>query len=148
MTEEKRRSLQCKIYPLDTLKDYMFVVVCTNYGGKWVLSKHKERRTWETQGGHIENGESAIESAKRELFEESGITDVEIYPVCDYLGYDKDGSANGVAFLAVARSLGALPESEMKEIKAFDVLPEELTYPDVTPKLIEEAKKILKKQRI
>ena len=53
-----------------------------------------------------------------------------------------------MAFLALAKSLGALPESEMKEIKAFDVLPEELTYPDVTPVLIEEANKILKKQRI
>lgn len=148
MVDKKRRSLQCKVYPLNTLDNYMFVVVCTNYRGKWVLSKHRERETWETQGGHIENGESAIESAKRELFEESGITDVEIYPVCDYLGYDKDGSANGVAFLAVARSLGALPESEMKEIKAFEILPRELTYPDVTPVLIEEANKILKKQRI
>lgn len=144
MVDKKRQSLQCKIFPLNTLGDYMFVVICTNYKGKWILSRHKSRETWETQGGHIEAGEEAIASAARELYEESGITDADIYPVCDYLGYDKDGSANGVSFLAVVREIGELPESEMKEIKIFEDLPKELTYPDVTPVLIAKAEELLK----
>ena len=37
-----------------------------------MLSRHKNRSTWETQGGHIEGGESLIEAAGRELYEESG----------------------------------------------------------------------------
>ena len=35
----------------------------------------------------------------------------------------------------------ALPESEMAEIRFFDTLPENLTYPDLTPKFYEFALK-------
>ena len=46
-------------------------------------------------------------------------------------------------FLAVVHSLGDLPESEMKEVKVFDTLPAELTYPQTSPKLYAEAEKVL-----
>ena len=143
---EIRRELQCKILPLNTLDTYKYVVVCTHYDGSWVLSRHKNRDTWETQGGHIEDGETPIECAKRELFEESGITDAEIYPVCDYVGYNSFSSANGMVFLAIARSLGELPESEIEEIMTFDTLPSNLTYPKTSPKLYAEAEKLLKEK--
>ena len=110
-----------------------------------MLSKHKSRNTWETQGGHIEDGETPIECAKRELFEESGIRDAEIYPVCDYLGYNPVSSANGMAFLAIVHSFGEMPNSEMKEIAAFDLLPDNLTYPQTSPSLYAEAEKLLQK---
>ena len=90
--EQRRKELQCKLYPLNTLKDYMFVVICSFYKGKWILSKHKQRTTWETQGGHIEAGETPLEAAKRELFEESGVFDADVIPVCDYLGYEGIGT--------------------------------------------------------
>ncbi len=114
-------------------------------GGKWILSKHKKRSTWETQGGHIEDGETPLECAKRELFEESGIKDADIYPVCDYWGFNCQSCSNGMVFLAVVHSLGELPESEMKETKIFDTLPTELTYPQTSPKLYAEAEKVLRK---
>ena len=142
--ESRRKELQCKLYDLNTLENYMFVVICSFYKGKWILSKHKKRTTWETQGGHIEEGETPLEAAKRELFEESGISDAEIYPVCDYLGYDSNGSATGVVFLAVVHSLGTMPESEMQEIGFFDEIPAELTYPNVSPVLFREAEKLLR----
>ena len=119
-------------------------MICTSYQGKWILSKHKKRNTWETQGGHIEDGETPLECAKRELFEESGIKDADIYPVCDYWGFNKQSCSNGMVFLAVVHSLGELPESEMKETKIFDTLPAELTYPQTSPKLYAEAEKVLK----
>ncbi len=142
--ESIRHELQCKIYPFNSLRTYKYVVICTSYQGKWILSRHKKRNTWETQGGHIEEGETPIECARRELFEESGVRDAEIYPVCDYVGYNSKSSANGVVFLAIAHSLGDIPESEMKETKIFDTLPAELTYPQTSPKLYAEAEKILK----
>ena len=145
MDKEKiREELQCRVLPLNTLETYKYTVICTSYEGKWVLSKHKKRNTWETQGGHIEDGETPIECAKRELFEESGIRDADIYPVCDYVGYNSQSSANGMVFLAVVHSLGELPESEIKEIKLFDTLPADLTYPQTSPKLYAEAEKALK----
>lgn len=80
-----------------------------------------------------------LECAKRELFEESGIRDADIYPICDYWGFNRQACSNGMVFLAVVHSLGELPESEMKEIRMFDTLPEELTYPQTSPKLYAEA---------
>lgn len=138
-----RKELQCKICPLHSLSPYKYVVVCSSYQGKWILSKHKERDTWETQGGHIENGETPIECAKRELFEESGIRDANLYPVCDYVGYNSKSSSNGVVSLAIVHSLGHLPESEMDDIRIFDTLPKNLTYPQTSPVLYGEAKKLL-----
>lgn len=138
------KELQCRVYPLGSLESYKYTVICSCYEGKWILSRHRRRNTWETQGGHIEEGETPLACAKRELFEESGVTDADVYPVCDYLGFDDYGSANGMVFLAVVHTLGNLPESEMKEIRLFDTLPEELTYPQTTPKLIAEAQKLLK----
>ncbi len=139
-----RKALQCRIYPLGYLERYKYTVICTSYDGKWILSRHKKRDTWETQGGHIEDGETPLECAKRELFEESGIRDADIYPVCDYWGFNSQACSNGMVFLAVVHSLGELPESEMKEIKIFDTLPAELTYPQTSPKLYAEAEKMLK----
>ena len=136
-------NLKCRIYPFDTTPDRIFVVVCSFYKGKILLSQHKKRSTWETQGGHIEAGETPLEAARRELYEESGVTDADLYPVCDYLGYTDEGSAYGAVFVAEAHALGELPESEMKEIKAFDTLPDKLTYPQTSPKLYAEAGKLL-----
>ncbi len=142
--ENRRKELQCKLYSLNTLQNYEYVVVCSFYKGQWILSKHKKRNTWETQGGHIEEGETPLAAAQRELFEESGISEADIFPICDYLGYDSKGSANGVVFLAVVHSLGILPESEMKEIGFFDTLPDDLTYPNVSPIFYREAEKLLR----
>ncbi|MBQ8425569.1 MAG: NUDIX domain-containing protein [Clostridia bacterium] len=138
-----RKELKCKIFPLNTLKDYKFVVVCSNYKGKWVFSKHKQRDTWETQGGHIEKDEQPLDSAKRELFEESGIIDAILYPVCDYDGYTLESSSTGVVYLAVVNSIGSFPESEMEKIDFFDDIPNNFTYPNVTPLLVKEAEKVL-----
>ena len=77
-TPQRRSALQCTIHSLGALKTYKYVVVCSLYEGKWLLSRHKKRDTWETQGGHIEAGKTPLEAAKRELFEESGIRDADI----------------------------------------------------------------------
>ena len=141
--EAIRKNLQCRLYPLGYLERYKYTVICSSYNGKWILSRHKKRNTWETQGGHIEDDETPLACAKRELFEESGIKDADIYPVCDYWGFNSQACSNGVVFLAIVHSLGKLPESEMEEIKIFDTLPSELTYPQTSPKLYAEAEKLL-----
>lgn len=132
-------SLRCRIAPLGELAPYKYVVVCSRYEGQWLLSRHRERSTWETQGGHIEPGETPLEAAARELYEESGVTDAQLIPVCDYCGYTCRGSANGVVFLAQVHQLGALPPSEMERTALFPQLPENLTYPLVTPRLTAQA---------
>ena len=132
MSEE----LKCKVYDKNALEDLKYVVICSLYKDKLLLSRHRERDTWETQGGHIENGETPLQAAKRELYEESGVTDAALLYLCDYLGYTSKGHANGAVFLALVNELGKLPESEMAEVRLFDLLPDNLTYPFVTPLII------------
>ena len=136
MEKQGRRSdLQCRIAPLGEMGNYVFVVVVSEFQGRLLLSRHRARKTWETQGGHIEAGETPLEAARRELYEESGADCFEIAPVCDYLGYDAAGQATGQVFYARITHLGPMPESEMAELRQFDQLPESLTYPQVTPQL-------------
>lgn len=128
-----------KTYPLGTLEQYKYVVTLSEYQGKILLSRHENRTTWETQGGHIEPGETPLEAAKRELYEESGAVEFEIEPLCDYWAGEEgtDDWANGMVFRAVIQRLGPMPESEMAEVKGFDTLPENLTYPQITPGLFQ-----------
>ena len=135
------RELQCAIHPLGSLSPLRFVVVCSFYRGKYLLSYHGGHQAWETQGGHIEAGETPEEAARRELYEESGVSDAEIIPVCDYCAYDAEGSANGRVYAAIVRQIDLLPPHEMSGIQAFDALPDNLTYPLVTPVLFLEARK-------
>ena len=78
--------LPVKLHDLGSVSDSELTrVVCVcMYNGKWVYSKHKERKTWEIPGGHIEEGETWLEAAKRELYEETGAIEVEIEPICLY----------------------------------------------------------------
>lgn len=127
--------MECRIYEVNTLKQYQYVVILSQYQSKLLLSRHKQRSTWETQGGHIEPGESPLEAARRELFEESGAVDFTISPLCDYWAGNETGGANGMVFTADIKELGKIPESEMAEVCQFEALPDNLTYPDITPKL-------------
>lgn len=75
----------------------------TSTSAKQISSRHNDRSTWETQGGHIEENETPLEAAKRELFEESGAIEYSIAPVCDYWSGTEDMShgANGMVFKAI-----------------------------------------------
>lgn len=119
-----------------------YVVVFSRYQGKLLLSRHKSRDTWETQGGHIEPGESPEAAARRELWEESGAAEFTLEPVCMYWAEDRvDGKpqsgAWGAIFFADIKELGPMPQSEMAEVGQFDGLPENITYPYITPSLYE-----------
>ena len=136
-------ALRCSVHPLGSLTALKYVVVCAWYKGQWLLSRHRERDTWETQGGHIEPGETPMQAAIRELYEESGVTDAQVIPVCDYCGFTDTRHANGVVFLAIVNAPGTLPDSEMAEVRLFTELPDNLTYPNVSPYLYHEAAKKL-----
>ena len=123
-----------KIFPIDDNTKYKFVVNFSRYENSWIFSRHKARTTWETQGGHIEPGETPEQAAARELREESGAADFALTPAFAYSVGDETEN-NGVVFLADIKTLGPMPESEMAEVKAFDALPENLTYPGITPVL-------------
>lgn len=132
--------MESRVYELNELKEYKYVVILSKYQGKILLSRHKKRDTWETQGGHIEKGETPMEAAKRELYEESGAVKYTILPVFDYWAGDEESWANGVVFVAEIEELSDMPDSEMKEVRTFSELPDSLTYPEITPFLFERMK--------
>ena len=135
-----RQAMFCELYEPGALKDLRFVVVFSRYEGKLLLSRHRKRATWETQGGHIEAGETPLEAARRELFEESGARGKALVPLCDYRVGNEEEPSNGTVFFAEVEELIPLPESEMAETALFDRLPEALSYPHITPVLFERAK--------
>ena len=126
-----------KVYAVGELKVYKYVVILSTYQGKIMLSRHKQRTTWETQGGHVERGETPFEAARRELFEESGAVRYNMRALCDYWAGDEHTGegATGMVFHAEIYELGEMPESEMAEVQMFERLPENLTYPAITPEL-------------
>ncbi len=131
-------------FDLKEAENYKYVVVFSRYQGRLLLSRHKDRDTWETQGGHVEPGETTEEAARRELWEESGAKDFTIEPVCGYWAADNEGDpgANGAIYLAHITGLGPMPESEMAETRLFDALPENVTYPWITGPLFSHLKEL------
>lgn len=120
------------------------VIIAKNRDG-FVFCKHKDRETWEVPGGHREIGENIVDTAKRELQEETGALRFTIEPICVYsvtASNNFDGQETfGMLFYANIDSFESELHSEIEKIKIMNELPMKWTYPDIQPKLIEEAKK-------
>lgn len=131
-----------RFYSLDEIADdrLTFAVVITRMNGQWVFCRHKQRDTWECPGGHIEPGETPVEAAHRELYEETGAQDARLEPVCIYSVGTEAGPENfGLLCYAEVSALGHLPDgSEMACVKTFATLPANWTYPHIQPHLLKK----------
>lgn len=130
--------MQVEFYDINIDKPLKYAVICARCNGKWVFCKHKERDTYEIPGGHREDGEDIEATAKRELWEETGAKDFDIYPVCIYSFTDY-----GMLYFAEIRSFGELPPLEIEKINLFDDIPKNLTYPAIQPYLFERVQEFL-----
>ena len=110
---------------------YTYAIIVSRYQGRWIWVKHKERITWELPAGHVEYGESPLEAAHRELYEETGALDYSIHPVVSYEGIYQGKPVFGMVFLAEIHEIGKMPDFEIGETGLFDGIPEELTYPEI-----------------
>ena len=122
-----------------------FAVIISKTNGKWVFCKHKERNTYEVPGGRREVGESILETAKRELVEETGAVDFDMRPICVYsvkgkTRVNENDESFGMLSFADIYSFGEI-NSEIEKILITDTLVENWTYPLIQPKLIDEAKR-------
>ena len=122
---------------------YKFAVTAARYNGQWIFCRHRERLTYEVPGGHREAGESITQTARRELYEETGAFDYNLVPVTSYSVTANGETTYGKLFFAEVRALGELPRSEIAEIIFSSDLPKNLTYPQIQPSLFEKVKERL-----
>lgn len=131
---------KCKVITgnLGVLRAYRFVVIFARYRDKWLYCRAKRRDSFETAGGRIEQGETTLEAAKRELYEETGAKEFDIVPAFDYLVRFPNIHSNGQVFFAKINELENMPDYEMAEVKLFDSIPEKMRFPYILPVLYEK----------
>ncbi len=137
-----------KVQFYDSVDDDLlrFAVIIARAEGKLVFCKHRERDTYEIPGGHREEGEEILDTAKRELQEETGALDFHIEPICVYSVTAPDNlnhgqESFGMLYLADIYEFEKELHHEIGTIILVDELEEDWTYPKIQPKLIEEAKR-------
>lgn len=126
----------------DRIEDSLlkFAVIITKYQGKWVFCKHKDRDTLEVPGGHRELGEEIEETARRELYEETGALRYTIEPLGIYSVTSPErfegAETFGKLFYAQVEEFEEELHSEIEKIVITDELPENWTYPEIQPELL------------
>lgn len=122
-----------------------FAVIITRSNGKWVFCKHRERETYEFPGGHREAGENINDTARRELYEETGTIEYNIKPICPYsvtsIESEEIIETFGMLYFAEVSVFEDELHSEIEKIVLTDTLVDNWTYPLIQPRLLEEAER-------
>ena len=136
--------MEVKFYVLGEIDDSLldFAVIVSSYNEKWIYCRHKERDTWEIPGGRVDPGESPLKTAERELQEETGALIFGLQPLCIY-SVARDTESYGLLCYAKIEKLGELQNTEIGKIDFFDDEPQNLTYPQIQPKLFAKVKSFL-----
>ncbi len=115
-------------------------VIITKYKGKWVYCKHRERTTYELPSGSRGKGETIEETARRVLYEQTGAKVFELIPVGIY-ETEVNSKKYGMLYFSDIISIGPKPANEIARICYLDEHPAQQTYPQLHPRLVEEARR-------
>ncbi|WCF08997.1 NUDIX hydrolase [Paenibacillus thiaminolyticus] len=96
-----------------------FAVILTKYKGRYLIIHNRKRGGWEIPGGRREKNETLLQTACRELYEETGALVFNIAPFSTFAFNE----TFGMAFSAEVIEIGDLPEYEIEEIRFVDRLP-------------------------
>ena len=86
-----------------------YVVIVLRDGDQVLWARHRRRSAWEIPGGHLEPGETPRQAAERELWEETGVTQAELEPVCIYTVSQDGRQDSGLLYAASAGVQGPFP---------------------------------------
>ena len=140
--------MEVKFYETHEIADSLlsYAVIVSRYMDKWVLCKNRSRKSWEIPGGRREAQEAISDTARRELFEETGATKFDLIDLMPIGVYSVKGESEsfGMIYFAEIRAFDPLPESEIEAVGFFqdNDLPE-LSFPLIQPKLIQRVKSVL-----
>ena len=122
-----------------------FAVVLAKSNGKWIFCKHKARNTYEIPGGHREQDEAIDDTAKRELYEETGAVQFSLTPVCIYSVTAKDNfdgaETFGKLYFAEVQEFESELHNEIEKIIFTEEKISNWTYPQIQSALFEEARR-------
>ncbi len=138
ITKKVVKTMKVNFYESIEDEKLKFAVIIAKYNEQWVFCKHKDRETYEIPGGHREENEKISDTAKRELYEETGALKYDIFPVSVYSVLEDNEETFGMLYFAEIKEFEKELHSEIECIKFFDNMPENLTYPLIQPKLMEE----------
>ena len=124
----------------------IFVIITYNMTMKSYEYVAKERDVFETAGGRIEQGETTVEAAKRELYEETGAVKFDILQAFDYSVHLPSVYSNGQVFFAQIHELGNIPDFEMEEVRLFKAMPDKMRFPQILPVLYHKMQRWLNLQ--
>jgi 8-oxo-dGTP diphosphatase len=123
----------------------IYSVITARYLDKWVFVRHHRRNTFEIPGGHIEENETPLDAAKREMMEETGAIKFSMECVSTYSVTQDDKTRFGKLYFAEISEIGPVPDtSEIHEIIFKDNLPAQITYPEIQPLLFSKVIDYLK----
>lgn len=115
-----------------------YAVIVTKFKSKWIFVRHEERSTWEIPGGRREYNEKILETAERELVEETGAKAFNLKPISIYSVTNGNEKSYGLLCYAEIIEFGNPLCMEICEIAECDSMPENLTYPSIQPHLFEK----------
>lgn len=118
---------------------YSYAYVIAFRDDQFLMVRHA-RRAWEMPGGKLEPGEDPEAGASREFREETG------YEVLDLQALERE--EGGLVYLGtVGRKLATEPNvREIAEVRLFDELPKDLSFPLVEYQRMLAAARLLRER--
>ena len=115
-------------------------IICVDKEGRMLLGRRSDNHKWGYAGGACEIDERAEHCAKRELFEEMGLTAEELVFFCVNSGpeahyiYPNGDEVSNIEIIYLCRSFQGTPscaDGEMEELRFFR--PEEVSLDMISP---------------